>query len=320
VIKIDELNVLELFGGIGAIRKALIRQKISNKTVDYVEIDKNCVKSYNALYGEEFEPKSIVDYHPSDERIDLLMHGSPCQDFSRSGLKKGGTKDSGTRSSLLFETIRIIEEMNIKPKVVLWENVKGVLDKNLRASFFHYLTEMERLGYENKYAILNAMDFGIPQKRERIFVVSMLGKNDFDFSKLKPVPTRDISEFLEKNVSELYEVRQESMLCYLRGQPKNKNFKGKLNVIDKYAFTITTKQVRIPNSGIVDLKNGKYRYLTEKECFRLMGFDEEDFKKLRKVFPERKGMTSSILYKQAGNSIVVNVLERIVNVALNSGV
>lgn len=101
-MKIDELNVLELFGGIGAIKKALIRQKIPHKTVDYVEIDKNCVKSYNTLYDGEFEPTSIVDYHPPDERIDLLMHGSPCQYFSRSGLKKGGT-----RSSLLFETIRI---------------------------------------------------------------------------------------------------------------------------------------------------------------------------------------------------------------------
>lgn len=106
-MKIDELNVLELFGGIGAIKKALIRQKIPHKTVDYVEIDKNCVKSYNTLYDGEFEPTSIVDYHPPDERIDLLMHGSPCQYFSRSGLKKGGTKGSGTRSSLLFETIRI---------------------------------------------------------------------------------------------------------------------------------------------------------------------------------------------------------------------
>lgn len=311
MIKIDELNVLELFGGIGAIRKALIRQKISNKTVDYVEIDKNCVKSYNALYGEEFEPKSIVDYHPSDERIDLLMHGSPCQDFSRSGLKKGGTKDSGTRSSLLFETIRIIEEMNIKPKVVLWENVKGVLDRNLRASFFHYLKEMERLGYESKYEILNAMEFGIPQKRERIFVVSILGNNSFDFAKLEKTQARDISEFLEKDASNLYEVRQESMLRYIRGKPKNNNFRGRLKVIDKFAYTISTKQVRIPNSGIIDLGNGKYRYLTERECFRLMGFDDEDFNKLKAIYPGRKGKLSSILYKQAGNSIVVNVLEAI---------
>ena len=239
------------------------------------------------------------------------MHGSPCQDFSRSGLKRGGEKGSGTRSSLLFETIRIIEEMKEKPKAVLWENVKGVLDKNLRASFFHYLKEMERLGYENKYEILNATDFGIPQKRERIFVVSILGENDFKFRELEKVPTRDISDFLEKDVSALYEVRQESMLRNLRGEPNNTNFKGRLKVIDKYAYTISTKQVRVPNSGLIDIGNGKYRYLTEKECFRLMGFDEEDFNKLRAIYPQRKGTTSSILYKQAGNSIVVNVLEAI---------
>ncbi|MFG0072506.1 site-specific DNA methylase [Streptococcus pneumoniae] len=317
-MKIDELNVLELFGGIGAIKKALIRQKIPHKTVDYVELDKNCVKSYNALYDEEFEPKSIVDYHPPDEKIDLLMHGSPCQDFSRSGLKKGGTKGSGTRSSLLFETIRIIEEMNIKPKVVLWENVKGVLDRNLRASFFHYLKEMERLRYENKYEILNAMDFGIPQKRERIFVVSILENNPFDFVKLEKTQARDISEFLEKDTSNLYEVRQESILRYIRGEPKNNNFRGRLKVIDKFAYTISTKQVRIPNSGIIDLGNGKYRYLTERECFRLMGFDDEDFNKLKAIYPGRKGKLSSILYKQAGNSIVVNVLEAILKEILKN--
>lgn len=311
MVYINELSVLELFGGIGAIRKALIRAEIPHKVVDYVEIDKNCVKSYNALYNEDFKPKSIIDYRPPIQKVDLIMHGSPCQDFSRSGLKRGGEKGSGTRSSLLFETIRIIEEMKEKPKAVLWENVKGVLDKNLRASFFHYLKEMERLGYENKYEILNATDFGIPQKRERIFVVSILGENDFKFRELEKVPTRDISDFLEKDVSALYEVRQESMLRNLRGEPNNTNFKGRLKVIDKYAYTISTKQVRVPNSGLIDIGNGKYRYLTEKECFKLMGFDEEDFNKLRAIYPQRKGTTSSILYKQAGNSIVVNVLEAI---------
>ena len=215
MITIEEIKVLELFGGIGAIRKALIRQKIPYRIVDYVEVDKNCVKSYNALYGEDFKSQDIVKYHPPDEKIDFVMHGSPCQDFSRSGLKKGGEKGSGTRSSLLFETIRIIEEMKEKPKVVLWENVKGVLDKNMRASFFHYLKEMERLGYESKYKILNAMDFGIPQNRKRIFVVSIYGENDFDFETLKKVETRSIDDFLEKGVSDLYEVRQESMFRYL---------------------------------------------------------------------------------------------------------
>ncbi len=303
---------MELFGGIGAIRKALIRQNIPHRVIDYVEIDKNCVKSYNALYKANFKPKDIVGYHVPNENIDLLMHGSPCQDFSRVGQKKGGEKGSGTRSSLLFETIRIIGKMNMRPKVVLWENVKGVLDKNMRTSFFHYLREMERLGYESKYEILNAMDFGIPQKRERIFVVSILGKNNFDFNKLNKTKPKDISEFLEKDVSSVYEVRQESMLRFLRNDPKNKNFKGRLMIIDKFAYTISTKQVRVPNSGVIDLGNGKYRYLTERECFRLMGFDDEDFDKLRAIYPQRKGKLSSILYKQAGNSIVVNVLEDIV--------
>lgn len=136
MITIEEIKVLEFFCGIGAVRRAFIRQNIPHRIVDYVEVDKNCVKSYNALYGEDFKSQDIVKYHPPDEGIDFVMHGSPCQDFSRSGLKKGGEKGSGTRSSLRFETIRIIEEMKEKPKVVLWENIKGVLDRNMRASLF----------------------------------------------------------------------------------------------------------------------------------------------------------------------------------------
>lgn len=311
-MKIDEVNILELFGGIGAIRKAFIRQKIPVKTVDYVELDRNCVKSYNALYKENFKSKNIIDYHAPNERIDLLMHGSPCQDFSRIGMRKGGVKGTGTRSSLLFETIRIIEEMKIRPKVVLWENVKGVLDKNMRTSFFNYLKEIESLGYENRYKILNAMDFGIPQKRERIFVVSILGKINFDFNKLPKVPMINISGFLENEVSDLYEVKQQSMLEVLNYEPSSKKFKGKLKILKDHAYTISTKQVRVPNAGIIDIGCGKYRYLTERECFRLMGFDDEDFYILRSIYPQRKGTTSSILYKQAGNSIVVEVLESII--------
>ncbi len=305
---IEKVNVLELFGGVGAIRKALINENIAYNIADYVEIDKNAMKSYNALYNENFKPKSVVGYHAPDVKIDILMHGSPCQDFSRIGLKRGGVIGSGTRSSLLFETIRIVSEMSKKPKWIIWENVKGVLDKNMRDSFFYYLQELEKLGYESKYQVLNAMDFGVPQKRERIFVISYLGKNEFEFNNLEYFNTRDIKNYLEKNVSDLYEVRQKSMLGYLDGSIKNHSFNGRLKVIEDYAYTITTKQMRIPNSGIIDLKNGKYRYLTERECFRLMGFSDSDVDILEKTHPRRKNCTSSILYKEAGNTIVVDVL------------
>ncbi|HGD2468134.1 TPA: DNA cytosine methyltransferase [Streptococcus agalactiae] len=307
----NKVKILELFGGIGAIRKAFINLKISYEVVDYVEIDKACVKSYNALYGEAYKPKSVVGYKAPNEKIDLIMHGSPCQDFSRIGKKQGGAKNSGTRSSLLFETIRIIKEMKEKPKWIIWENVKGVLDRNMRDSFFIYLKELENLGYESKYEILNAMDFGIPQKRERIFVVSYLGSNNFSFNKLERKETRPLSEFLEKNVSELYTMTQPYMLKFLNKGIDN-SFKGRLKVIKDFSYTISTKQMRVPNSGIIDIGNGQYRYLTERECLRLMGFDDSDINKLEEAHPRRKNCTSSKLYKQAGNSIVVDILMAII--------
>lgn len=307
----NKVKILELFGGIGAIRKAFINLKIPYEVVDYVEIDKACVKSYNALYGESYKPKSVVGYKAPNEKIDLVMHGSPCQDFSRIGKKQGGVKNSGTRSSLLFETIRIIKEMKDKPKWIIWENVKGVLDRNMRDSFFIYLKELENLGYESKYEILNAMDFGIPQKRERIFVVSCLGANNFFFNKLERKETRPLSEFLEKDVSELYTMTQPYMLKFLNKGIDN-SFRGRLKVIKDFSYTISTKQMRVPNSGIIDIGNGQYRYLTERECLRLMGFDDCDIDKLEEVHPRRKNCTSSKLYKQAGNSIVVDVLMAII--------
>lgn len=307
----NKVKILELFGGIGAIRKAFINLKIPYEVVDYVEIDKACVKSYNALYEEDYKAKSVVGYRAPNEKIDLVMHGSPCQDFSRIGKKQGGVKNSGTRSSLLFETIRIIKEMKDKPKWIIWENVKGVLDRNMRDSFFIYLTDLENLGYESKYEILNAMDFGIPQKRERIFVVSCLGKNNFSFNKLERKETRQLSEFLEKDVSELYTMTQPYMLKFLNKGIDN-SFRGRLKVIKDFSYTISTKQMRVPNSGIIDIGNGKYRYLTERECLRLMGFDDRDIDKLEEVHLRRKNCTSSKLYKQAGNSIVVNILMAII--------
>lgn len=308
-----------MFGGIGAIRKAFIKQRIPYEVVDYVEIDKNCVKSYNALYDEHYKPKSVINYHAPNKKIDILMHGSPCQDFSLIGLRRGGEKGSGTRSSLLFETIRIISEMKSKPKIVIWENVTGVLNKKMIKTFFNYLSEMEKLGYVNKYEILNAMDFGIPQNRNRVFVVSILHSNNFSFDNLIKRKTRHIDEFLEKDVKSIYEVTQKSIITKIQKYIKWKNnpnypidrFSTTVRIIKDHVHTISTEQQRIPNSGFISLGNGRFRYLTERECFRLMGFLDEDFDKLEELYFNKKGEKSSILYKQAGNSIVVNVLEGI---------
>ena len=114
-------KILELFGGIGACSKALEKLNIEYEVVDYVEIDKYAVKSYNAIHGTNFEPQDITTWDKQLD-IDLIMHGSPCQDFSLAGKQNGGDEGSGTRSSLLYETIRIVS--NLKPKYV-WENVKN---------------------------------------------------------------------------------------------------------------------------------------------------------------------------------------------------
>ena len=173
-----KIKVLELFGGIGACSKALERLGIDYEIVDYVEIDKYAVKSFNAIHGTNFEPQDICEWD-KDIEVDLIMHGSPCQDFSLAGKQAGGDKDSGTRSSLMYETIRIVEKL--KPKYVIWENVKNLLSKKHRHNFDAYLETMESLGYTNYYQVLNAKDYGIPQNRERVFNISILGNEKYEF-------------------------------------------------------------------------------------------------------------------------------------------
>ncbi|PTG08607.1 DNA cytosine methyltransferase [Staphylococcus chromogenes] len=300
------IKILELFGGIGAPRKALLNLGYPHKAIDYVEIDEKSVRTYNALYDHLHKPQSVVGWNL---KPDILVHGSPCQDFSRAGKRLGGNDEDKTRSSLMWETIRIIENMGKwKPKVVIWENVKGVLAKDMVHNFNKYFVEIERLGYTSNYEVLDSRDFGIPQKRERVFVVSMLNGHWFNFNNLQYKPMRDIKEFLLDKAEDKYTIKTPSMLKMIN---KRGGFGGGLKPITEYSWTITTKQNRCPNSGIVPIGNGQYRLLTELECWRLMGFDDEDYYKVLGEHPTRKNATNGTLYKQAGNSIVVQVLEEI---------
>lgn len=309
------IKILELFGGIGAPRKALINLGVNHKAIDYVEIDEKSVRAYNALYDNRYKAQSVVGYNL---KPDILVHGSPCQDYSRSGKRLGGKDEDKTRSSLMFETIRIIENMGAwKPQYVVWENVKGVLDKDMIHSFNKYLQEMSRIGYTNTFEVLNAMDFGIPQSRERIFTISILGGGHFNFSKLKKKPTRHIDEFLEKDITaEQYMINIPSMLNRIREfAPQDVNYRF-LSEIKSHCWTITTRQDRSPNAGIIKLLNNQYRYLTERECWRLMGFSDEDFEEVLHEYPGKAGKRNATLYKLAGNSIVVDVLEAVFEVLL----
>ena len=303
------IQILELFGGIGSPRKALVNLGIDVKAIDYVEIDEKAVRSYNAIFENDlaYKTQSVCGYNL---KPDILIHGSPCQDFSIAGHQKGADKGKETRSSLMWETINIIEQMGVwKPRVVIWENVKNVLSKHMVHNFNRYLKEMERLGYTNNYDVLNAMDFGLPQNRERTFTISCLDEPPFNFMTLKRRPFRHINEFLEREAPDYYIVTQPSMLS--RIGVKGTKFSRDTDIIKDFAQTITTKQMRYPNSGVVDLGNGKYRYLTERECWRLQGYDDEDFDAALKVHPGTPGKLNGALYKQSGNSIPVPIFEAI---------
>ena len=399
------MRVLELFGGIGACTQALKRLGIDFEVVDYVDNDKYAVKSYNAINGTNYEPQDITKWD-KDIHADLIMHGSPCQDFSLAGQQAGGDEGSGTRSSLMYETIRIVKKL--LPKYVIWENVKNILSKKHRHNFENYLKELRNLGYVNYYQVLNAKDYGIPQNRERVFTVSIRRDvitegyqlKDYKFPEKQELKLR-LRDLLEDEVDEKYFLSKK-MIDYIvadnekwsgnndksiinktiasaintgEGQRrcdasnyiskelgqnfnikvKNANSKGYDEAIEGDSIDLTypnstTRRGRVGHqvsqtipasdtkgvvvvgnympsnheaSRIVDNEglaptvkenhgtvtatnqNLRIRKLTPKECWRLMGFADDAFKKAAAV------NSNTQLYKQAGNSIVVNVLVEI---------
>ncbi len=298
------IQILELFGGIGSPRKALINLGVPVKAIDYVEIDEKAVRSYNAIFNKDLEYKtqSVVGYNL---KPDILIHGSPCQDFSIAGRQAGADEGTETRSSLMWETINIIQQMGVwKPRIVIWENVKNVLSKHMIHNFNRYLSEMENMGYTNSFEVLNCLEFGLPQRRERVFTISCLDGTKFDFNKLERKEPGHIKDYLENNVSDEYKVTQPSIL-------RGIGTKGvkRATVIKEFAYTITERQDRCP-AQILKIGEGQYRFLTERECWRLQGYDDSDFEAAAKVNSKRA------LYKQAGNSIPVTIFESMFKVLI----
>lgn len=296
------LKILELFGGIGAPRKALENIGIDVKSIDYVEILPYAVDVYNLLFDNNYKPQNIIDWNLN---VDLLIHGSPCQDFS-----KAGKNDlSNGRSILYNRTLEIIEnELNVRPKYVVWENVKNLTIKH-KEHFDHYLNKMDELGYDNFWQVLNAKDYGVPQNRERVFVVSIRKdlKETFSFDKLQTKRPLKLVDYVDSNGEwfEEHTYKEFNNFITIPRSTDGKLINGNYNRIwklDRYVGTITATVV--PKVGLRVKDVVYYKHLSEKECFKLMGFSEDDFNKISHL-PSRQ------LYKLAGNSICVPVLEEI---------
>lgn len=306
-----------MFGGIGALTAAMKRAKIPYEIADYVDIDKYATRSFNAMNGTNFEPQDIRGFD-KDISADLIMHGSPCIDFSIAGKQAGGDKNSGTSSSLMYETIRIVKKL--RPKYIIWENVKNVLSTRHKHNLDNYIRELEELSYYSCYEVLNAKDYGICQSRERVFVVSIRKDVDdkkFIFPEKQKLEIR-LKDILEDQVDKKYYI-SDQISFEMKNNPKENNEPlciqvGKLNIKGQdiikrvYGVTGISPTLTSMQGGNRQPKvfiDPRVRKLTPRECWRLMGFDDSDFEKAAAV------NSNTQLYKQAGNSICVPVLEAI---------
>ena len=339
------MKVLSLFSGIGAFEKALYNLNVPFELVAFCEFDPPASNSYCAMHGVD-KSKNLGDITKVDEKklpkgIDLLTYGFPCQDISNNGKQKGFFSEDGrkTRSGLFFYALRIIEE--VQPAVAIAENVKNLTSKKFSEEFKIVLESLEQAGYINYWAVLNAKSYGIPQNRDRVFIVSI--RKDVDTESFKfPEGFHlevNLNDLLEDVVSsELYveipfdepnadfirisgsevivkEATRKGYATAVRGDsinlefPNSKTRRGRVG--RQTAQTLTTA----PQQAVVvyDGSSVRIRMLSAKECFRLMGFDDSDFEKAKAVVSDRQ------LYKQAGNSIVVNVVQHILQALIQCG-
>lgn len=295
------IKVFEAFAGIGAQHQALKNLGIDFEVVGISEFDKQVSKAYELIHGKT---NNVGDIKHVDEKtlpdFDLFTYSFPCQDLSVAGKGKGMDFDSGTRSSLVWDAMRIIKYK--KPKYCLMENVAAILHKNNEKNFGIMKDFLKSCGYTNHVITLNSKDFGIPQSRNRTFMVSIRGNDEFNF---------DINKFKQNNKT-FEDIRQKENIpesCYKAMRSKSMLDaidKKKIDVIDvknhnAITKTITTKQYRW-NVSVVKDENG-LRLLTPLETLRLMGFDDDVYNVLKE-----NGFSNDRIYKFAGNSIVVNVL------------
>lgn len=330
---------IDFFSGIGGFRTGL--EKSGHKCVGYIEIDKFAVRSYTKMYDTkgEFYANDIKKLQAKElPTADIWCGGFPCQDISVSNSKGKGL--DGERSGLFFEFTRLIREKEKnKPRYIIVENVKNLFSKNRGLDFLRVLVELDEVGYDAEWQLINTSDY-LPQNRERVYIIGHLRRGST--RKIFPIPRTDrnvikqviagsqgyrvyepsgisctltsgsggigaktglyminIDRNLKSDKSEIMEVR-----AILTPNRLNKRQNGRrIKNEGEPSFTLTAKDrhgVYLKNK-----ENIRIRRLTPKECFRLQGFSDEMFEKVRAVNFDNQ------LYKQAGNSVSVPIVEEI---------
>ena len=307
----DKFRFIDLFAGIGGIRIPF--QELGGKCVFSSEWDKFAQKTYRVNFGEEpqgditkIEAEDIPDF-------DILLGGFPCQPFSQAGLKKGF---SDTRGTLFFEIERILRDK--KPKAFLLENVKQLKGHDKGRTLRVILDHLDALNYYVKYAVLRAGDFGVPQNRERIYIIG-LNKgyydipDDYDFSFPEPTHKKTrLGNILERNVDDKYTISDSLWAGHQRRKKEHKE-KGNgfgyslFNSESEYTNTISARYYKDGSEILIEQEGKNPRKLTPRECARLQGFPEQF------IIP----VSDTQAYKQFGNSVAVPVVRAVAGKLLN---
>lgn len=255
-----KIRVFTAFSGYDSQCLALDRLKKKYPEFDYElvgwsEIDKYAIQAHNAIYPQwadrNYGDISKIKWDEVPD-FDLFTYSSPCQDFSNAGLQRGGEEGSGTRSSLLWECRRAIAMK--KPKFLLMENVAALVSQKFIKTFNKWQEELSRYGYTNFAQVLNAKDYGIPQNRERIFLVSILGEAWYNFPQPFKLEKR-LKDVLETNVDEKYYLSEKMLKGFEKHnanhEAKGTGFKFQPKSKDDIAVCIRANSALCPTDNVI---------------------------------------------------------------------
>lgn len=298
-----QLKVFTAFSGYDSQCMALDRLGIGYELVGWSEIDKYAIQAHNAVYPQ-YRDRNFGDIcHIDWDKVpdfDLFTYSFPCTDISTAGKQAGLEKGSGTRSSLLWECEKAIE--NKMPKYLLMENVKALVSKKFINHFNEWVSYLQSIGYSNFWKLINAKDYGVPQNIERVFMISILGVNEYyEFPRTFKLKKR-LKDVLENNIEDYY-MKHPANKWILSDKAK-RTLKMRYASIDSdIAICVTARGFISWNCTYVTRKDGNITILTNKEVFRLMGISDYDIERI-----QASGISYSHQYYMAGNSIVVDVL------------